>query len=134
MLAPADIAALESFAFGDTPDMADRLLALVVAGRKTTTCGPLRDLGPGGDEPMPVVGHRYVVRDGQGRPAAVIETLEVTICRFDEVSPEFALAEGEGDFDAWRDGHIDFFGRNGGWSEDMEIVCERFRLIEVLPR
>ncbi len=121
-----------SFAFGDGPALADALLALVVAGKKTATCGALRDFGPDG-EPLPKVGRRDIVLDGRGRPAAVIETIEVTTMCFRDVSESFALAEGEGDFAAWRSGHIAYFERNGGWSEDMILVCERFRLIEVLP-
>jgi uncharacterized protein YhfF len=32
-----------TFAFGDSPALADELLALVLAGRKTATCAALRD-------------------------------------------------------------------------------------------
>jgi uncharacterized protein YhfF len=122
-----------AFSFGDTPEMADALLALVIAGAKTATCGALRDYGPG-KEAMPVVGRRDVVLDGSGRGAAVIETLEVTIRRFHEVDSVFAYDEGEGDrtLADWREGHQRFFERNGGFSPDMELVCERFRLVEAL--
>lgn len=120
------------FAFGDSEELADALLALVLAGDKTATCGALRDINAG--EPMPEVGRRDVVLDGRGQPACVIETTEVTQCRFHDVPEDFALSEGEGDFAAWRAGHIAFFERNGGWSEDLMIVCERFRLVEALER
>ncbi|MUO80489.1 ASCH domain-containing protein [Agrobacterium vitis] len=121
-----------TFAFGDTPELADQLLALVLAGKKTATCGALRDFGPKG-EPLPVVGRRDVVLDGVGRPAAVIETVEVTIRRFDAVDAEFAHDEGEDDqsLESWRVGHEAYFARNGGFTPDMELVCERFRLVEV---
>lgn len=122
-----------SFAFGDSPALADALLALVIAGKKTATCGALSDYGPD-KEPMPMVGRRDTVLDGSGRPAAVIETIEVTSMAFRDVPEDFALAEGEGDFTAWRQGHIAYFERNGGWSADMMLVCERFRLVDVLER
>ncbi|HBF30020.1 ASCH domain-containing protein [Rhizobium sp.] len=124
-----------SFAFGDSPALADALLKLVIAGKKTATCGALRDFGPEG-ESLPVVGRRYIVLDGARNPAAVIETVEVTIRRFDEVDAEFAYNEGEDDqtLDAWRIGHETYFARNGGFTPDMELVCERFRLVEVLER
>lgn len=123
------------FSFGDSAAMADELLALVLAGKKTATCGALRDYGTGG-EAMPRVGRRDVVLDGAGRRAAVIETVEVTIRRFDEVEADFAHDEGEGDLSLndWRAGHRRYFERNGGFSPDMELVCERFRLVEVMPR
>lgn len=122
-----------TFSFGDSPEMADALLALVIAGTKTATCGALRDFQEGG-EAMPVVGRRDVVLDGRGRRAAVIETVEVTTRRFDEVDERFAFDEGEGDrtLADWREGHRRYFERNGGFSPEMELVCERFRLVEVL--
>lgn len=120
------------FAFGDGPALADELLALVLSGAKTATCMPLRAVGPG--QPKPEVGRRDVVLDGAGRPRAVVETTEVVIRRFRDVPEEFALAEGDGTFADWRDGHVRYFGRNGGFDPDMELVCERFRLVERLGR
>ena len=126
-------AAAQTFSFGDSPAMADELLALVFAGTKTATCGALRNYSVGSPD-MPVVGRRDVVLDGKGRRAAVIETLEVTIRCFDEVDEAFAHDEGEGfrTLADWRKGHQAYFERNGGFSPDMELVCERFRLVEAL--
>ena len=123
-----------TFSFGDSPEMADELLALVLAGKKTATCGALRDYG--GAEPVPVVGRRDVVLDGKGRRAAVIETVEATPRRFDEVDAAFARDEGEGDlsYDHWRKVHEAYFARNGGFSPDMILVCERFKPVEILDR
>ena len=124
-----------AFSFGDSPEMADELLALVLAGTKTATCGAARDFADGSPD-KPVVGRRDVVLDGRGRRAAVIETVEVTIRRFDEVDEAFAHDEGEGfrTLPEWREGHKKYFERNGGFSPDMELVCERFRLVEVLNK
>ncbi len=123
------------FSFGDSPALADELLALVLEGRKTATCGALSQFGEGG-EPMPQVGRRDIVLDGQGHPAAVIETTEVSVRRFDEVDEEFARDEGEGDrtLAYWRRAHETYFARNGGFAPDMEVICERFRLVQVLNR
>ena len=119
-----------TFAFGDNRALCDELLALVRAGRKTATCGAARDFGPGG-EPLPVAGRRDIALDWDGNPALVIETVEVTRRRFRDVDAVFALAEGENDdLAGWRRDHRAYFERNGGWSEDMEVICERFRLVE----
>jgi uncharacterized protein YhfF len=118
------------FKFGDSRALCDELLALVRQGAKTATCGALRDFEAG--EPMPQVGRRDVALDWDGKPALLIETVEVTIRRFHDVPEDFALAEGEGDFDSWKQGHIAFFTRNGGFDPDMMLVCERFKLVEVL--
>jgi uncharacterized protein YhfF len=126
-------ASAQTFSFGDGPKMADQLLALVIAGTKTATYGALRDF-PAGSADMPVVGRRDVVLAGKGNRAAIIETLEVTIRRFEEVDESFAHDEGEGfrTLADWRKSHQAYFERNGGFSPDMELVCERFKLVEVL--
>lgn len=122
----------ETFTFGDSRALSDRLLALVRSGAKTATCGALRDFHAEA-EALPAPGRRDIALDWDGGPALVIETLEVTIRRFCDVDEDFALAEGEDDsLESWREGHRRFFERNGGWSPDLTLVCERFRLIEDL--
>lgn len=118
------------FKFGDSRELCDQLLALVRSGAKTATCGALRDFEAG--EEIPVVGRCDVALDWDGTPALMIETTEVTVHRFRDVPEDFALAEGKGNFEDWKRGHIDFFTRNGGFDPDMQLVCERFRLVEVL--
>ncbi len=120
----------ETFTFGDNRTLCDELLALVRSGKKTATCGAARDFEAGG-EPLPEVGRRDIALDWDGNPAFVIETLEVTRRRFSDVDQDFALAEGENEsLNGWRAGHRRYFERNGGWDPDMELVCERFRLVE----
>lgn len=120
----------ETFTFGDGPDLCAELIALVRAGRKRATCGAARDFGEGG-EALPVVGRRDIALHWDGTPAFVIETVEVTRRRFCDVDADFALAEGEDDtLEGWQAGHRAFFERNGGWSPEMELICERFDLIE----
>ena len=132
MTLPPQYADAVTFSFGDSPELNDALLELVLSGKKTATCGALRDFGADGEE-LPVVGRRDVVLDSNGDPACAIETVEVTIKRFDEVDAEFAAAEGEGDqsFESWKASHKRYFARTGGFSFDMKLVCERFKVIEV---
>ena len=120
---------LDHFIFGDGPEMANRLLSLVIAGTKTATCGKAKDA-----EPV-LVGSQSVIHDGSGQPRAVIETLEVRLCRFCDVDEAFARDEGEGDLSLawWRKAHSTFFERSDGFSDTMELWCERFRLVQVLP-
>ena len=123
-----DWRSLESFAFGDSPEMADRLLAFVLAGAKTATCWSVAD----GQQTH--VGKRMVAKDGAGRARAGIETVSLEQMRFCDVPWSFAAAEGEGDacLEDWRDGHQAYFTRNGGFDPEMMLWCERFRLIEVI--
>ncbi|MEM7490483.1 MAG: ASCH domain-containing protein [Pseudomonadota bacterium] len=119
----------ETFRLGDGPALCAELTELVISGSKTATCGALRDVS---EDDRPVVGRRDVACLWDWRPAVVIETTEVTERRFADVPEDFALAEGEGTFEDWRRGHIAFFERTGGWSSDMWLICERFRVVEVL--
>lgn len=129
---PPQYANAIQFSFGDSPELNEELLGLVLAGKKTATCGALRDYEQG-KEPMPVPGRRDVVLNGAGEPAAVIETLSTEIKRFDRVEPAFSDLEGEGPYAKWRAEHEAYFARNGGFSPEMDVVCEIFRLVEILP-
>jgi len=122
-------AALEHFAFGDSPAMADALLELVLEGKKTATCWAAAQ-GLKGSE----LGARYVVLDGAARPRAVLESTELVQRRFDEVDPTFAAEEGEGDLSRahWAAVHKDCFTREGTYAPDMLLWCERFRLVEII--
>ena len=121
---------LESFAFGDGPALADELLALVLAGKKTATCWSVTD------GQLTEIGKRMVARDGNGRPRAVIETIELLQRRFHEVDAAFAYAEGEGDrsLGYWRADHETYFRRQGTFAPDMLLYCERFRLVQVIEQ
>jgi uncharacterized protein YhfF len=127
---PAKYQGLRSFAFGDGPELADELLDLVIKGAKTATCSTE-------DEPnTSTPGERWIVLDGRGEPRCAIETIEVTYRRFPEVDAVFAHEEGEGDrsLDYWRQAHRTYFGRQGKFREDMMLMCERFRLVEVFAQ
>jgi uncharacterized protein YhfF len=119
---------LETFSFGDSPALADELAALVLAGIKTATCWAAVD----GLKTEP--GKLMVMLDGNGRPLAIIETVELTLRRFDEVDAPFAYDEGEDDrtLTSWREGHRRYFTRSGQFSPDMMVYCERFRIVERL--
>jgi uncharacterized protein YhfF len=124
---PEAYRALRCFAFGDGPDLADELLELVLEGVKTATCSTE-------DEPnISKPGERWIVLDGRGNPRCVIESTEVTYRRYGDVDAAFAHDEGEGDRSLayWRDAHRRYFGRLGKFSEDMMLMCERFRLVEI---
>jgi uncharacterized protein YhfF len=120
-----------TFKFGDSANLSERLIALVRSGKKVATCGALRDFQNG--NPLPSPGRRDIVLNWGDQPTLVIETIEVVICRFCEVTEAVALAEGEDDsLDGWRAGHREYFERNGGFSPHMDIVWERFVVVEDL--
>jgi uncharacterized protein YhfF len=127
---PEQYRGLRSLAFGDSPALADELLDLVMRGVKTATCSTEDE--PNTSRP----GERWIVLDGRGTPRCVIESTEVTWRRYGEVDEAFAHDEGEGDRSLayWRAAHRRYFGRLGKFSDDMMLMCERFRLVEVFAQ
>jgi uncharacterized protein YhfF len=121
--------------WGDSPAMADELGALIVQGTKTATCSALWEWQAEGN-PTPPVGLVTIALDGRGQPLCIVETVDVTIRKYNEVDADFARAEGEGDLSLhyWREAHRNFFSRvlpkiGKEFSEEMPLVCERFRVI-----
>ncbi len=122
------------FWFLDTPQGADKLAGLVVHGPKRATASLA--CGYSDAEPIPVVGGRWIVVDGAGRPAALIRTTDVRVGPLSSVSEQFAWDEGEGDRsrDWWLRAHHEVFAREaaGGGFEfhpDIETVFERFEVL-----
>ena len=121
-----------AWAFGDSAEEADELLALVLDGTKTATASALRDYEAEG-EALPEVGSLSILLDGRGHPRALINTTHVEVVPFGEVGEEHARLEGEGDrsLDHWRAAHERFFAATSdrGFEPDMPVVLERFAVI-----
>lgn len=124
----------QAWSFGDEPELAERLLAAVLAGEKTATSSALWDYDDEG-APLPVAGELSILLDGENHPRALIRTTSVETTTFEEVDEDFAAAEGEDDrtLESWRTGHEAYFRRNlpegREFSPDMPVVCERFELL-----
>ena len=118
-----------AWSFGATPEQADELLELVLAGTKTATASALWDYEAEG-EPLPEVGGLSILLDGRGHPRALVATTDVRVVPFSEVDEEHAWLEGEGDrsLDHWREAHERFFTEvcSRGFVPDMPVVMERF--------
>lgn len=147
-----------AWSFGDDPRMADELLELVLAGRKTATASALRDYqdearerarqdGPTPtsegdllvdtdlDLALPEPGLLSILLDGQGRPRALIQVTDVQVVPFGQVTEAHARAEGEGDLSLahWRRTHQEFFAQSSAIcepvDEDTPVVLERFTVL-----
>ena len=121
--------------WGDGPEMADELGALIAQGTKTATCSALWEWEAEGN-PIPQPGLITIVLDGRGEPLCIVETVGVSIRKYNQVDADFAHDEGEGDLSLnyWREAHRKFFSRvlpkfGKEFSEEMPLVCERFRVI-----
>jgi uncharacterized protein YhfF len=121
--------------FGDSAEMADELLALVLSGRKRATAGLISDYADEG-QPLPRVGGCWVVCDGSGAPRVVLRSVELRLGVADSVDDAFAWDEGEGDRTraSWLADHRGFWrrlsaARGREWSEDEAVVFERFAAV-----
>jgi uncharacterized protein YhfF len=131
---PLDILRPPDWSFGSSPEMADELLDLVLAGTKTATASALSDYDADGEQ-VPRAGDLSIVTDGAGHPRALIVTTDVQVVPFDEVTAAHAYAEGEGDRSLafWRRVHARYFTELGADPAvamgRLPVVCELFRVL-----
>ena len=119
---------LPTTSFGSS-HMEERLAGLIIAGRKRAT------VWNGQEENPTRPGMDWVVT-AIGKPVAIIKTLSVGQCRFEEIDANFAYEEGEGDRSLayWRAVHQAFFEEEADFAPDMVLWWEKFRLVEILDR
>jgi len=124
--------------FGDSPELSRSLIALIRGGGKRAGASLLWGHEHEGD-PVPAVGDVGIVLDDSDEPALVTRVTSVEVCPFDQVTPEFASLEGEGDLSLswWRHAHWLFFSRECAAigrvpDESMPVVCAAFEVLHVL--
>ena len=123
----------ECFAFGDSSEMADELLALVLAGKKTATVSVVLE-----GEAKPSVGDCSLVLDGRGKPACVIKTVRLEIVPFCELTWDMVKLEGEDEtFEQWKAGNQRYWMRDAAkrgytFTDQTPITFECFEVTEVL--
>lgn len=123
---------MDAWAFGALPD---ELAGLVLAGTKTATASSYDEHLHYG-EPVGEVGNLSVVLDGQDNAVCIIETTNISIVPFNQVSADHAFKEGEGDRSLayWRQVHEELFTEwlaEAGlvFTEDSKVVLEEFRMV-----
>ena len=125
----------EAFRFGDSPEMADELAQLVLAGTKRATAGAVWSYEASG-KGVPRPGHLSIVTNSAGTPLCVIETRAVEVKPFSSVTAEFAAVEGEGDgsLGYWQRVHAAYFTREceaagRRFTPDMLVAFETFDVV-----
>jgi uncharacterized protein YhfF len=125
-------------AYGDSPEMSDELLELIISGTKTAGSTLVWALDADG-EAAAQVGDIEIIVDAGGNPRVVTRIVESNVVPFSEVGAEYAVLEGEGDrtLEFWRETHWDFFSRECARlgcrpSEDMPVSCAIFEVVEIV--
>lgn len=125
---------IECFHFDLTETSANALLELVLSGEKTATSSSLYYF-KNTNIKVPEPGDLSIVTDWSGTPKCVIETIEVTILPFKDITFEMCKHEGEDDsLESWQNGHTRFFTEEGKefnyiFSKEMPVVFEKFKVI-----
>lgn len=117
-------------AFGDSVELADELIHLVLHGPKRATASLVLEYV---DEPVPAVGDLWIATDGARRPRVLLESTDVRIGPLSSVDDSFAWDEGEGDRTraSWLADHTAYFTRTLAFDgiefdPDLPTVFERF--------
>lgn len=133
-----DVAALDGIRtrrLGDTPEMTDTLIALILSGEKTITA-----TSPWlyGNDPAqkPIANGYSLLLDANGVGRAVLRTTEVKTVPFDKVTDKDSQFEGKSvrTLAAWRSVHTNYFNKQlaplgKSWAPDMPVTLERFEVV-----
>ena len=121
--------------FGDSAELADELIDLVLHGPKRATAGLVADFAAE-EEPLPRIGGHWIACDGSGAPRAVLRSTELRVGPLDSVDDAFAWDEGEGDRtrEDWLRGHRRYFtrtcaARGEEFTDAQDVVFERFAVV-----
>lgn len=128
-----DVAAYyTAWQFGAAPD---KLAKLVIEGTKTATASAFPLYGKE-SEPVPKVGDYSVILNSSDEALCVIQTIQVIVAPFLEITEKQAYLEGEGDRSLryWREVHNEFFRESLQevglvFTEDIEVVWEEFAMV-----
>ncbi|MCW8092001.1 ASCH domain-containing protein [Alteromonas sp. ASW11-130] len=126
---------LDSWHFCDNEIDANECVKLVLEGLKKAT-SPSLWWFQANNAALPKVGDFNIVTNWAGEAQCIIETTNVVIVPFNEITEEYAELEGEGDksLEYWKRVHWDYYHRELAGtqftpSEDMPIVCETFKVV-----
>ncbi len=120
---------MERWAFGDKKDeLADKVLN----GIKTATCYLFHG-------EIPVVGEKSIIIDSNSNDVCMIELVEFKKLKFNEMTENTAVLEGEGDLKEWKKIHKTFFSKileveESEFDENTPIVFEIFKVIKKYKR
>ena len=124
----------ESFYFDRSEEAANDLLRLVLNGKKRATASNLISYEAEG-ESIPQVGDLSIVTDWYGNPHCVIQTTQVSLIPFKDMTYDICKREGEDEnLESWRNNHLKYFKADAEehgfeFSEDMVVVFEDFEVI-----
>ena len=104
----------------------NRLVNLVLEGKKTATTSLY------GIDCLPKIGEISILTDSKDNNVCTLETKEVIVTEFKNITWNLAKLEGENKtLDEWRKIHVDYFSKiDSNFNEDTKVIFEIFEMIE----
>jgi len=125
----------DAWGFGDTPEVKQELLDLILEGKKRASTNLLIESELAGYPPSGV-GQFHIILNGNDVPTAVIQTVSLRKAKFNDIDEDHAYWEGEEDrtVESYLKEHVKYYTRVGKtlgfiFHEDLEVEFERFELI-----
>lgn len=129
------VTGIPAWHFCDNQKDADECAELVLRGKKRATSPSVWKLEIQGLD-IPNKGDLNIVTDWKGSAQCIIQTKDVELLKFREITSEHAALEGEGDgsLEYWGRTHWEYYKRvfDGAYyevDEDMPIVFEQFEVV-----
>ncbi|MFV0393810.1 MAG: ASCH domain-containing protein [Coprobacillaceae bacterium] len=125
---------IDVFHFDLTEYWANTLLELVLEGKKRATASTVDSWKAEGD-PLPKIGNLSIITNWDGIPKCVIETTNLTILPFKDMTYDICKREGEDEtLESWRKGHINYFTQDAKnlnyiFTEDSLVLFEDFEVV-----
>ena len=110
------------------------LINLILSGKKTATTSCLLSYEIENDT-LPQVGEYDILTDLDGNPLCVLQTTNVTVLPFKDVTFDICKREGENDsIESWQALHREFFIKEGKelgyiFTDDALVVFEDFEVV-----
>jgi len=107
----------------------DKLIELVLCGKKKATTSNYDK------EDLPIIGEETIICFNNGKEACIVRTMDYKVMKFNEMTEELAMLEGEGDLslEYWKKIHYNFLkSNNSSFNEETLIVFEIFEVTKRL--
>jgi uncharacterized protein YhfF len=115
---------------GDSEALNAQILDLMRSGVKTGTCDAWA-IYEDGTEDLPIVGRVDIALNWQAEPAIATRTLVVERIAFDQMDEARVAQQGEfRDLAHWRLGYEAYLTRAGRFAPDVDLMFERFEIVE----
>lgn len=126
----------ESWFFHNNEADANRLVDLVVSGKKKASSG-LYNMYQKYEADLPIVGTKHIITNFSGKAQAIIEIIKVDTIPFNQITKEYAELDMGTHIEPikkWKKAHWNFFssvfeGSEEKPTENMLVVCESFETI-----